>query len=325
MKVAEIVTERIIKMLEGGTKMGNYEVQTKFGTAKSPGNLLSHADEIRLAGLVAKGKVARAELARGINSAAAVALLRNDLAVAEDARTELLVCNQGLVRMVARRYFGTDLTHEDLMQEGQIGLLKAIDRYDPNLGTRFSTYAVCWIRQAIGRAVANTGHPIRLPPNLDQKVLMLKRAQTQLAQQLGRPPTEVELAEHLSWTVAVVREVLWAVFVAEVGSIDEIVGSTGGTGIELHEVLQDDEVAGTVDQVWSKLRNKDIAAALAELSPKEEFILRLRFGFYADQDCALSNLSDILAMSREGVRQAVNRIIEKLQPSPHLLKWREPI
>jgi RNA polymerase sigma factor (sigma-70 family) len=110
-----------------------------------------------------------------------------------------------------------------------------------------------------------------------------------------------------------------------VGSIDEIVGSTGGTGIELHEVLQDDEVAGTVDQVWSKLRNKDIAAALAELSPKEAFILRLRFGFYADQDCALSNLSDILAMSREGVRQAVNRIIEKLQPSPHLLKWREPI
>ena len=305
--------------------MGNYEAQTKFWTAKSPGNLLSHADEIRLAGLVAKGEVARAKLARGINSAAAVALLSNDLAVAEDARTELLVRNQGLVREVARRYRGTDLTHEDLMQEGQIGLLKAIDRYDPNLGWRFSTYAVWWIRQAIGRAVANTGHPIRLPVNLDQKVLMLKRAQTQLAQQLGRPATEVELAEHLSWTVAVVREVLWAVFVAEVGSIDEIVGSTGGTGIELHELLLDNEVAGTEDQVWGKLRNKDIAAALAELSPKEAFIMRLRFGFYAYQDCALSNLSDILAISREGVRQAVNRIIEILQRSPHLLKWREPI
>jgi RNA polymerase sigma factor (sigma-70 family) len=211
------------------------------------------------------------------------------------------------------------------MQEGQIGLLRAIDRYDPNLGWRFSTYAVWWIRQAIGRAVANTGHPIRPPVNLYQMVLMLKRAQTQLMQQLGRPATEVELAGHLSWTVAVVREVLSAVFVAEVGSIDEIVGSTGGTGIELHELLLDNEVAGTEDQVWGKLRNKDIAAALAELSPKEAFIMRLRFGFYAYQDCALSNLSDILAMSREGVRQAVNRIIEILQRSPHLLKWREPI
>ncbi len=293
--------------------------------AESPGNLLSHADEIRLAGLVAKGKVAGAKLARGINSAAAAALLNNDIAVAEYARTELLVRNQGLVGNVARRYFETDLTHEDLMQEGQIGLLKAIDRYDPNLGTRFSTYAVWWIRQAIGRAVANTGRPIRLPVNLDQKVLKLKRAQKRLAQQLGRTATEVEVAGHLLWTVAVVREVSRAASLAEVDSIDEIVGSKGGTGIEFHEVLPDDEVARTEDQVWGTLRNKDIAAALAELSPKEAFILRLRFGFYADQDCALSNLSDILAMSREGVRQAVNRIIEKLQRSPHILRWREPI
>lgn len=293
--------------------------------ADSPGNLLSHADEIRLAGLVANGKVAGAKLARGINSAAATARLGNDIAVAEYARTELLVRNQGLVGKVARKYFETGLTHEDLMQEGQIGLLKAIDRYDPNRGTRFSTYAVWWIRQAIGRAVANTGRPIRLPVNLEQKVLQLKRAEKQLAQQLGRTATEVEVAEHLSWTVAGVREASTAASIGDVGSIDEIVGSKGETGLQLHEVLADGDVAQTEDQVWIKLRNGDIAAALAELSPKEAFILRLRFGFYADQDCALSNLSNILGMSREGVRQAVSRIIEKLRRSPNIVGWRKPI
>ncbi|MEY4233874.1 MAG: hypothetical protein RL635_841, partial [Chloroflexota bacterium] len=175
--------------------------------AETPSNLLSHADEIRLAGLVAAGKVASAKLAKGRKSAALIARLDKEVTLAEYARTELIARNQGLVGKVARRYFETGLTHEDLMQEGQLGLIKAVDRYDPKQGTRFSTYAVWWIRQAIGRAVANTGRTIRLPVNLGHKAMQLRRTEMVLAQQLGRDATEAEVAKQLEWTVAQVRDI----------------------------------------------------------------------------------------------------------------------
>lgn len=293
--------------------------------ADSPSNLLNHADEIRLAGLVAKGKAASAKLAQGSNSAAAATRLDRDIVSAEYARTELLVRNQGLVGMVARRYFETGLTHEDLMQEGQIGLLKAIDRYDPYLGTRFSTYAVWWIRQSIGRAVVNTGRTIRLPVNLEQKAHQLRRTEMLLAQQLGRKATEAEIAEHLTWTIAQVRNVYIAVSVVDVVSTDEIVGSKSGTGIEFQELLSDGKVAQPEDQVGSDLLKRDIVSALDMLSPQDALILRMRFGFFGNEMYPLSDLSQEFGLSREGVRQAAGRAMEKIRRSRHANRLREHI
>jgi RNA polymerase sigma factor (sigma-70 family) len=289
--------------------------------AETPSNLLSHADEIQLAGLVAKGKAAGAKLKKGSKSAAVVARLEKEVLLAEYARTELIARNQGLVGKVARRYFDTGLTHEDLMQEGQLGLIKAVDRYDPKQGTRFSTYAVWWIRQSIGRAVANTGRTIRLPVNLGHKAMQLRRTEMVLAQQLGRDATEAEVAKQLEWTVAQVRDISESV--VQVHSLEQIVGSKGEADTELQELLPDDKVMQPEDQVGGDLLKEDIASALNMLSPWEASILRMRFGFLDGEIHPLSDLARKFGLSREGMRQVANRAMEKIRQSRHANGLRE--
>ena len=289
--------------------------------AETPSQLLSHADEIRLAGLVAKGKEASAKLTKGRKSAAALARVEKDVLVGEYARTELIARNQGLVGKVARRYFDTGLTHEDLMQEGQLGLIKAVDRYDPKQGTRFSTYAVWWIRQAIGRAVANTGRTIRLPVNLGHKAMQLRRTEMVLAQQLGRDATEAEVAKQLEWTVAQVRDISESV--VQVHSLEQIVGSKGEADTELQELLPDDKVMRPEEHVGGDLLKEDIASALDMLSPWEASILRMRFGFLDGEIHPLSDLARKFGLSREGMRQVANRAMEKIRQSRHANGLRE--
>ena len=241
--------------------------------------------------------------------------------MAEYARTELIARNQGLVGKVARRYFDTGLTHEDLMQEGQLGLIKAVDRYDPKQGTRFSTYAVWWIRQSIGRAVANTGRTIRLPVNLGHKAMQLRRTEMVLAQQLGRDATEAEVAKQLEWTVAQVRDISESV--VQVHSLEQIVGSKGEADTELQELLPDDKVMQPEDQVGGDLLKEDIASALDMLSPWEASILRMRFGFLDGEIHPLSDLARKFGLSREGMRQVANRAMEKIRQSRHANGLRE--
>ena len=284
------------------------------------GNFLSHTDEIRLAGLIATGKVARVELATGRACAADGARLDKDIGLAQAARTEFLLRNQGLVGMVARRYFETGLTHEDHMQEGQIGLLKAIDRYDPAKGTRFSTFAVWWIWQAIGRAVANTGSTIRLPANVKQKTMQLRRTETALMQQLGRTPNQAEVAQRLGWTVAQVRSV--AASVVRVESVEDIAGNKGEPGSAWQPEISDASAAQPENEAGIGFLKKDIAAALDFLTPQEAAIVRMRFGFAGNEMYSLSAVSAQFGMSREGIRQVEARALGKLRKSPYANRLR---
>ena len=289
--------------------------------SETTNKLLSHSDEIRLANVIAKGKAASVKLAKGGASEAHTARLNNDIELAEDARTEFVMRNQGLIGKVARRYFDTGHTHEDLMQEGQIGLLKAIERYDPKIGTRFSTYAVWWIRQAVGRSIANTGNTIRMPVNVSQSAMQLRRTETVLTQELGRNPKQDEVAQRMQWTVAQVRKVTKSMVWVE--SLDEIISNKMDGAFTLQDKLSDETVAQSEKQTGMSFLKTDIEAAMGVLTTREASLLRMRFGFSGNEICPLSVMSVKFGMSREGIRQAVTRAMRKIKMSPYANGLRE--
>lgn len=289
--------------------------------SESTRKLLSHSDEIRLANVIAKGRAASVKLAKGGVSESYAARLNNDIELAEDARTEFLMRNQGLVYKVARRYFDTGHTHEDLMQEGQIGLLKAIERYDPKIGTRFSTYAVWWIRQAVGRSIDNTGNTIRMPVNASRCAMQLRRTENVLAQELGRNPKQDEVAQRMQWTVAQVRRVTKSM--VWVDSLDEILATKKDGTFTLQDKLSDDTVAQPETQTGVSFLKKDIEAAMGVLTTREASLVRMRFGFSGNELCPLSVMATTFGMSREGIRQAVARAMRKIKMSPYANVLRE--
>ncbi len=284
--------------------------------------LLTREEELILARLVCVSKDAQAKLSsmeplsieeRGVLEAAVNA--------GADARNQLVMRNQGLVGKVARRYFDTGLAFEDLMQEGQIGLIKAADRYDPEQGTRFSTYAVWWIRQAVGRAVANTGRMIRLPVNLGQRVMQVRRTGHQLAQELGRHATPEEIAERLEWSLDRVVSVSEAAI--PVMRLEELIGPNDSKDTELQELLADDNSLQPEEEATVILMLNDISKALSVLAAREEAVLKMRYGFVDGRMHPLSELARKFGLSREGMRQLTNRALEKVRRSPDSQALRE--
>lgn len=239
--------------------------------------------------------------------------LEADVQLGADARNELVLRNQGLVGKVARRYFDTGLSFEDLMQEGQIGLIKAANRYDPEQGTRFSTYAVWWIRQSVGRAVANTGRMIRLPVNLGQRVMQVRRTGHELAQELGRHATDAEIADRLDWSVERVRNVNEAA--VPVVALEELIGPNDSRDTELQELIEDETSLKPEEEATASMMSDEIAAVLAQLGPREEAVIKLRYGFVDGKMHPLSELARRFGLSREGMRQLTNRALEKVRRS----------
>lgn len=284
-------------------------------TAASSDALLTPAEEIRLADIVAEGRAAQDRLDNGEHTYQQRRELETQICHAKSARDELVLRNQGLIGKVARRYYDTGLTFEDLMQEGQIGLIKAGNRYDPSLGTRFSTYAVWWIRQAIGRAVANTGRTIRLPVNLGQKMMRVRRTETQLSQELGRQATSSEIAHQLNWTLEQV-ETIHKVMIP-VDRLEQIVGSGDEDDTELHELITDEMVQQPEKEVEYSLLAEDVSAALERLTASEASVLSMRYGLVDGEARPLSYLARKYGLSREGMRQVANRALDKIRCSQH--------
>ncbi|MFQ5408379.1 MAG: RNA polymerase sigma factor RpoD/SigA [Anaerolineales bacterium] len=301
-----------------------YDVEYKplpVRPAEAPDDLLTHEEEIKLAKILAQGRWAEKKLARATGSGSQMARWRSIVARAAAARDELVLRNQGLVGKVARRYFDTGLTFEDLMQEGQVGLIKAANRYDPGRGTRFSTYAVWWIRQAIGRAVANTGRMIRLPVNLGQRVMQVRRTELELAQALGRNATHAEVADKLEWTVEQVETVTNSVI--PVTRLEQLIGPRDSADTELQELLPDETVLRPDEEADVNLLADEVARALSGLTPVEANILRLRYGFVDGEVHPLSDLARKYGLSREGMRQAANRALDKIRTSEHASDLKE--
>ncbi len=283
--------------------------------------LLSHRDEMRLSNLVQKGMQASAKLAKQKNTAGNSERLKRDIVRSDNASLVLLERNQGLVGNVVRKYIGLGLSRDDLMQEGQIGLLKAIERYDPKRGTRFSTYAVWWIRQAVGRAVANTGRTIRLPVNLELETAQLRRAKAALMQNLGRDATEAELAKKLQWTIERLRIVNKSDI--QIESLDAIIESGNGDNKELTEWVSDKHSVSVEKQVAITQVQDNIESALQTLSHTEAAILRMRFGFASNEMYSLSSISSKFGLSKEGVRQIAVRALGKIRKSNYAEQLRE--
>ena len=280
----------------------------------SQADLLTHEEEIELAGYISAGRKAKERLEASRANARQRRAWERQIVRAKAARDQLVLRNQGLVGKVARRYFDTGLSFEDLMQEGQIGLIKAGERYDPSRGTRFSTYAVWWIWQAIGRAVANTGRTIRLPVNLGHKVMQLRRAENTLTQKYGREATSDELAEKLKWTTDQVETVSKST--VPIVRLEKLVGPGDEPDTEVQDLLSDESVQRPEDEAEQRMLATEVAHALLdELTPWEASVLRMRYGFSDGRPHPLSDLARRYGLSREGMRQAANRALEKVRRS----------
>ncbi|MBM3493698.1 MAG: sigma-70 family RNA polymerase sigma factor [Armatimonadetes bacterium] len=225
------------------------------------------------------------------------------------ARETLVNSNIRLVASVARRYMGRGLPLEDMMQEGLIGLMRAIDKYNYMRGYRFSTYATHWIRQAISRAVANQGRCIRLPAHVVDALSRLGRATEKLRQRLGRSPTRQELAEETGISDARIGEMIeWAALPL---SLENPVGAEGDS--LLADFVPAPEETGPADRAFRAAVREELIGALSVLSPKERAVITLRFGLNDDEPRTLLETGRNLCITRERARQIEGQALAKLR------------
>jgi RNA polymerase primary sigma factor len=216
------------------------------------------------------------------------------------AQACLIERNLRLVVSVAKRYRGMGLPFEDLIQEGNIGLMKAAERFDPERGNRFSTYATWWIRQAIGRAIEDKGRAIRLPMHTGEKARKAARTRNELSAQLGREPTDEEVAERLGWTAQEVRAAIG--LLADVASLDRPVSSEDGAP-GLGEFIEDQRASEVPEAVIRDMENALLWESLEEMSDRERHVLVRRYGLDEREPATLAELGNELGVTRERVRQ----------------------
>ena len=218
----------------------------------------------------------------------------------ERARQRLTEKNLRLVISVAKKYRGMGLPFEDLIQEGNLGLMKAIDKFDPDRGYRFSTYATWWIRQAVQRSVADKGRTIRVPVHMGEKIRKMARTYNELSAALEREPTDEEVAEQLEWDVEQVRDVKSAL--PDATSLDQPIGS-GEDASELGLFIEDEREPEVGETVAREMESGWLEEAVEHLPERHREVLIRRYGLDDREKATLAVLSDEMGISRERVRQ----------------------
>src|ERR687886_237239 len=218
----------------------------------------------------------------------------------ETARSKLIEKNLRLVIPVAKKYRGMGLPFGDLIQEGNLGLMRAVDKFDPEKDFRFSTYATWWIRQAVQRAVADKGRTIRVPVHVGEKIRKMARIYNELSAGLEREPTDEEVAEKLGWDVDRVKDGKSAI--PDPTSLNQPLSSDEGSS-ELGDFVEDERESGAVGEVVQELETRRLMEAVERLPERQRRVLVRRYGLDGEKPATLADLSEELAVSRERVRQ----------------------
>lgn len=271
--------------------------------------LLTADEEVELAQRIEKGRISREELARVNVTPERRLELRQNIEDSWAARDHLITANSRLVISVAKKYMGRGVPFLDLIQEGNIGLIRATKKFDYRRGHKFSTYATWWIRQAVTRAIADQGRTIRVPVHMGDQINKLLRYQHQLTQKLGRDPSVEELAQALDVPIKKVENMIQVArrpLSLETPTDDEEDSVLG-------DFIEDDEAPAPADSATYNLLKEHLQVILNDLPPREVKILQLRYGLLDGQAYTLEEVGNKMGVTRERVRQIEAQALSRLR------------
>jgi RNA polymerase primary sigma factor len=280
--------------------------------------LLTHDEEIALAQQIERGRQAKRAIEEAEPTADAYARLQDQIQAGQAARERLGWANTRLVISVAKRYRGNGVSFLDLIQNGNVGLMRAVDRYDHHTGNRFATYATWWIRQAVTRALSNHGRIIRIPVHMNDRIRKMAQTTQRLEKEHGRWPTPEEIAAEMGESPVKIRRMIrWA---SRPLSLEQPAGKD--KDVELGHFIEDDEMARPDEATDDHLLGETLDLLLEGLTAREARILRLRYGLQDGQTRTLKQIGEKFGLSRERIRQIERDALTKLRvvASEHRLR-----
>ena len=280
--------------------------------------LLTREEEVQLAKRMERGRNAQKSLEKNGHDPVKREQLEHHISDGKDARSHLIRANTRLVVSIAKRYRGRGLSFLDLIQAGNIGLIKAADKFDHERGTKFGTYATWWIRQSVARTLKQQGRNIRIPVHTNDRIRKLYQVASELEQNLGRRPTPEEIAEEVDLEPERVR---WLMGVSQRPlSLEKPIDEDGES--EFGDFLEDEDTPSPAQRTEMHLLHEDLQDALSTLTPREVRVLRMRFGLGGADTYTLREVGEKLGVTRERIRQIEGKALKKLRHPRYRRKLR---